>query len=206
MRLMELGFLYLLIGVGCGGALLVRSRERLADAVLLFLLWPLYGPFILMRPDIGTSSGSDSQFLDALHRADGTPLSALLPDETTARALAARLAAASRKVAEIDGLLRQPDFSEEAAQSRANELEKSGDTFAASMAGTRVQHIRRLRALRDRFARELLEVGELLAQLRVQAELVRLAGAPDSGSRDLITLLLARVEGLGSILDEEAVA
>jgi hypothetical protein len=204
MRFTELALFYAIVGIGCGMAYVFRSgvsRWAMGDAALLVGLWPLYGPFLLLNAPATTQS---KNVLDALKQADGTPLSALLPDPKTATLLTTRLGAAESKVREIEALLRQPEFSEETAIARAKELEERGDTLAASMAQGRVQNIRRLRGLRDRFARELTEVGELLAQLRVQAELVRLSGAPESNSRDLTTLLIARVEGLGAILDDDA--
>jgi hypothetical protein len=204
MRLQELAIFYLVVGIGCGVAFVIRmgrAQASLSDAILLVAFWPLYGPFLFLSAPAPTPPRS---ILDALKKADGTPLSALLPDAATATMLSERLTAAESKVREIEALLRQPEFSEEAAIARMKELEERGDTLAASMAQGRVQNIRRLRGLRDRFARELTEVGELLAQLRVQAELVRLSGAPEANSRDLTTLLIARVEGLGAILDDDA--
>ena len=65
-----------------------------------------------------------------------------------------------------------------------------------------MQNIRRLRAIRDRYARELDEVGELLAQLTTQVEVVRLAGSADASAADLVRELLARVEGLDEMLDD----
>ena len=47
-------------------------------------------------------------------------------------------------------------------------------------------------------------VGELLAQLGTQAEVVRLAGVADASTAELVRELLARVEGLDQVLDEGA--
>jgi hypothetical protein len=109
---------------------------------------------------------------------------------------------AADKVREIDGLLERPEFDEGRASARVLELEREGSSSALGTAKSRVQNIRRLRHLRDRFARELVDVEELLAQLTTQAEVVRLAGVPDSETRDLVQEILSRVEGLDSLLDD----
>jgi len=211
MKLLELGVLYALIGVGCAVATFVRSpadrAARVTDAVLVAGLWPVYGPFLMLQGRVGflgpAPTDSEEAFLAALRRARGTPLAVLLPDETQARALAARLRVAAGKVAEIEALLQTPEFSERDALQRQRELNDRGASECAqSTAGLRLQNIRRMRALRDRFARELDEVGELLAQLRTQADLVRIAGGPDPGSRDLVDEIVSRVEGLDRMIDD----
>ncbi len=207
MKLVELAALYALIGVG--GAIFAVTRvgaasARSVDAVLMFTLWPLYGPFLLTRehvPHLEPARG-EVAFLTALRRVAGTPLATLLPDERAGRALARRLRVAADKVREIDGLLERPEFDASKAQARVLELEREGSSSALGTARSRVQNIRRLRHLRDRFARELVDVEELLAQLTTQAEVVRLAGAPDSETRDLVQEILSRVEGLDSLLDD----
>jgi len=208
-KLPDLALLYGLIGLGSAVALVLRqprAERRAGDALLLGLLWPLYGPLLLARlrdQDHGTVA-SEVAFLVALRRASRTPLGALLPDESTVRALARRLRVAGGKVSEIDGLLQRPEFSEAAALERLEELRgRSASETAVSTASIRVQNIRRLRALRDRFARELDEVRELLAQLETQAEVVRLAGAPDASTTELVRELVSRVEGFDRMLDDD---
>ncbi|HET9622159.1 MAG TPA: hypothetical protein VFP84_12385, partial [Kofleriaceae bacterium] len=61
-----------------------------------------------------------------------------------------------------------------------------------------------LHALRERVRRELDEVGELVAQLVAQAELVRLQPAIAHSSGELVRELVARVEGLGDLFADEA--
>ncbi|MEM9488457.1 MAG: hypothetical protein AAGC55_04905 [Myxococcota bacterium] len=208
MNLLALMVLYLLVGAGCACARLAwraRPRGRVADAALLFGLWPLYGPFLLIswqgEPEVASS---EVAFLVALRRAGQTPLGQVLPDEATVRGLAGRLRVAASKVSEIDALLARPEFSEQDALARRDELaRRSASECAVSTASMRVQNIRRLRALRNRFATELDEVGELLAQLSTQAEVVRLAGGLDSSSADLIRELVSRVEGLDQVLDDD---
>ena len=203
MKLGELAVLYAVVGAGAAIALLLRHGAA-RDAMLLAAVWPLYGPFLLLGPGGAAGAGPQSDFLDALKRASSTPLGKLLPDETTARALARRIDVAESRIAEIERLLAQPEFREDAAAERIRELTARGASDAAvAHAGWRVQNIRRLRALRDRSARELDEVRELIAQLRTQAEVVRLAGAPAEGGEGLVRELLYRVEGLDQVLDAD---
>lgn len=202
--LAECAVLYVLIGAGCAVALVLRSngQRHPADVALLLAVWPLYAPFLLSSAPAAIP-GRPTDFLDAIQRAAGTPLASLLPSPAAAAGLNARVLAAEQRVAEIELLLAQPEFSETAALARSQDLEARGETLAASIAATRARNIRQLQQLRDRFRRELSEINELLAQLRLQAELVRLAGAADGGSREVVQTLLARVDGLGAILEEE---
>lgn len=229
MSLAPLAALYLAVGAGCVVAYWAalgrvatsagRGRMAVADAVLLGLLWPLYGPFLLMRSDddapvdgpAARPEAREVAFLSALRRARQTPLGAVLPDEATARALAQRLRVAAAKVAEIDGLLAQPVFDEDDVRRRLDDLTaRAASEWAVATARMRLQNIHRLRALRHRFAAELDEVGELLVQLTTQAEVLRLAGpaAPSASVEapgdvaDLVRELVSRVEGLDQMLDD----
>ena len=212
MKLVELGLLYALIGVGCAVAVIARPAadraRRVTDAVLVAGLWPLYGPFLVLQGRAGVvefaPTESEEAFLAALRRARGTPLAVLLPDENQVLALASRLRVASGKVAEIDALLLRPEYCERDALQRRSELQgRNASECAQSSASLRLQNIRRMRALRDRFARELDDVGELLVQLRTQADLVRIAGVADPGSRDLVDEIVSRVEGLDRMIDDD---
>ncbi|WP_428265951.1 hypothetical protein [Haliangium sp.] len=226
MTLVPLAGLYAVVGLGCVVAWVGLGRRAAAaaqagragaavDGVLLGLLWPLYGPFLLARlgavaeaaPE-PAPSGREVAFLSALRRARDTALGALLPDEASARALAGRLRVAAGKVAEIDALLAQPAFDEDDARARLDGLRaRAASDYAQSTAAMRVSNIRRLRALRHRFATELDEVGELLVQLTTHAEVLRLAGpggADDNAdSRALVRELVSRVEGLDEMLDDD---
>lgn len=224
MSLAPLAALYVAVGAGCvvaywaatarGSAAGTAGRMAVADGVLLGILWPLYGPFLLMREGEAPVHGpaaTEVAFLAALRRARLTPLGAVLPDEATARALAERLRVAAAKVAEIDALLAQPVFDEDDVRRRLDELGARGASeWAVTTARMRLQNILRLRALRHRFAGELDEVGELLVQLTTQAEVLRLAG-PAAGAQaggpgevaDLVHELVSRVEGLDQMLDDD---
>jgi hypothetical protein len=210
MRLLDLAVVYLIVGAAAMAALSsprARGRWQIGDALLLFTLWPLYGPFLLLKltESAPGPAGSDVAFLLALGQARHTSLGALCPDPATVRKLARRLTVAEGKVKEIDALLGKPEFSETGALARQAELaDKGASETALKTAGMRLVNIRRLRALRERFVRELDEVAEILAQLRTQAEVMRLQGTPDSSCQDLLRELLSRVEGLDEMLDDDA--
>jgi hypothetical protein len=146
--------------------------------------------------------------LTALARVQGSPLSPLLPDTGSVHCLAAKLTEASTRIEELDEVLARPTFDLPAALARSNELANQGSASADARASAaiRVQNIERLRDLRARFVAEVDEIDELLSQLVIQVEVVRFVGAAqtdkDDGLRDLVAELLARVEGLGQMLDD----
>jgi hypothetical protein len=205
MRIAELAALYVLVGVGAAAGLLAVRRPltpaTFVDAALLGTFWPLYGPFVLLqgRADAETAGTAVEAGLDE------APLAALLPDRATAEALEERLRLAEARIAEIDALLRQPALDEAAAEARWRALDARGDARAAATARQRVQSIRRLRGLRQRFADELVEVREIVAQFRIQAEVVRLSGEGDGAeARSLLDELHARLDALDEMLGEPA--
>ncbi|MBI3072342.1 MAG: hypothetical protein HYY84_09510 [Deltaproteobacteria bacterium] len=205
MNLATLIILYACVGTGCAVVALVRGRASWSsggDAGLLLLFWPLYGPFVIVRdrePD-GRGAG-DLQLAETLRLARRTPLAEILPDEAAIVRLSARVIEVSQNVSEIDRLLNDKAMSELAAEERQRELEAAGNARAAHIVSLRREQIARLRALRGRLLHELNEINELLAQLRVQAELIRLSGAPGHDSRELVSEIVFRVEGLSAVTD-----
>ncbi|MBH24730.1 MAG: hypothetical protein CMH57_09820 [Myxococcales bacterium] len=210
--------LYVIIGLGCAVTLFATRRHeaQLVDGLLLFTLWPLFGPFVLTRgeespggssPRMGPAHGLDPEdpddLLDALRRAGGGPLAALLPDVDAGRQLARRLQVAREHVAEIDRLFQLEQYSEEAALARQRELRDRGDDRSASMIDNRLQIIRRLRRMRERFNQEIQQIRETLTQLQIQAELVRIAGTADRDTRDMVEDLVQRIQGLEDVMTEE---
>lgn len=189
MSLTALALAYLGIGVGVMTVLAAARRAtRAADVVLAALLWPLYGPLLIA----GRGAAAD----DAERR-----LLAALPDRAAAGALAARLRDARARLGELDDLLARPDFDTTAAEHRAGELAATGATAAAAAAQMRVRTLGRLYDLRARYRSELAEVGELVAQLAAQLELMRLDPGAATASSELVHELIARVEALGVVLE-----
>jgi len=200
--LVNLGIGYLAVGAALALAIAVaRRRLSPADAVLVVGLWPMYAPLALAR---ATEPRREAELLAALARAKASPLAGVLPDAESVRILGGRLREAGARLGELDALLARPDFDPAAAERRAAELAARGATAAAATAQLRVRTLGQLRALRERYRSELDEVGELIAQLVTQAELVRLQPAIAHSSGELVRELVARVEGLGDLFAYQA--
>jgi hypothetical protein len=200
--LVSLGVGYLAVGAALALAIAVaRRRLSPADAVLVVGLWPMYAPLALAR---ATEPRREAELLAALARAKASPLAGVLPDAESARILGGRLREAGARLGELDALLARPDFDPAAAERRAAELAARGAAAAAATAQLRVRTLGQLRALRERYRSELDEVGELIAQLVTQAELVRLQPAIAHSSGELVRELVARVEGLGDLFAYQA--
>lgn len=201
--------LYLGVGLGWAAAVIVLRRGQgealITEAALLVLFWPLYGPFMAPEPPQAPPeppAPASDPLLQTLILAQGAPLAALLPDPSQAQRLVAQVEAAIHRVGEIDALLAQPEFSVEDAQRRIAALEAADQPGAARAARGNLRNIERLAALRARSRAELQEVGELMRQLRLQAELVRLSGDQGVGPSALAAALMARVDGLEGVLND----
>jgi len=195
-----MGVVYVL--VGCGFALFVlrrRGAARTGEALLALVFWPLCAPF-LVHGASAWRAGADP--IGPFDQAQASALAGLLPGGAVVRTLADRLRAAALRIEEIDRLLARPEFSADDARARREAFAAAGDARGAAAAASRLQNVERLRALRDRSARQLDQLRELLGQLRVQAEVVRLSGSSGDGTRELVEEILARVEGLDAALDD----
>ena len=196
MTLGVLGVGYIGIGAVIAFVFTVVRRPAIVDALLLAGMWPLYAPFLLLARAPDTR---EAELLDALARAEASPLASVLPDHESARVLARQLRDAVARLAELDIVLARPDFDPAAAEVRAAELEARGATAAAATARMRVRTLGQLRGLRERYRSDLDEVRELMSQLVTQAELVRLEPGVAQASTELVRELVARVEGLGDL-------
>ena len=205
MRVLDLGVLYMIIGVGCVIVLWYRASERPSglSSLLILVLWPVYAPYELAGSGDGprsTTPGPDGAFLETMLRIEGTPLEGLLPDQATAHQIAARLRAAQQRVEDIDRTLTGEGFNRDAAVARLEELEAKGDEVSTGAARRRLQNIDQLRALRVNATQRLEQVGELLLQLKTQAEVLRLAGEVDDGTRELFEELMRRLDGMDELM------
>lgn len=177
----EVAFLYLAIGAGCAAASLWSPPRRVTDAAMLVGLWPLVGPLLLTRPGVASPE--------------------LAPEHGD---LAGRAAAARRRLEQFDRTLARPELDLERAEARVRQLEKSGSDRALAAARRRVETIAGFVDRRKRLADELEELGELLAQLQTQSEIVRLSGVAEIGGEpvgDLIADIEARLFGVEQMLE-----
>ena len=133
----------------------------------------------------------------------GTSLEGLLSTDAAAR-IAAEVARASARQAELEALLTKDEFDLQAAEARALSLEKeAGSPRAIATARLHVDNIRRLCALRDRDARSLDELADLVQALRTQLVLARFEGSSVEGASGIVSEVWARVEGLGAAMDTD---
>lgn len=222
MRLPQLMIFYVIIGLGAGVALAMWQRKQretnLIDVLLLALCWPLFGPFVLMRAEPAQEDGPHERTLgsplegdfgedalDALRRAGGAPLAALLPDMQTSKRLMARMKMAHERAHEIERLLERDAYSERGARARQLELRQRGDEESAQMIEQRLQMIGRLKRMREDFTRELTQIEEIMTQLTLQAEMVRIAGSVNDDTREMALELVTRLQGLEEVIAQDGI-
>jgi len=181
----------------------LKRRMSLGDALWIVGLWPLYAPMSFAQTSTGENH-REAELARALARAKASPLAGVLPDAESVRILGGRLHEAGARLVDLDEVLARPDFDPAMASARATELSARGATSAAATAQLRVRTLGQLHALRERYRLELDEVGELIAQLVAQAELVRLQPAVAHASGELVRELVARLEGLGELFAYQA--
>lgn len=228
MSLRDLLILYAVLGVACAVAIYrssTESRPRAAMAAALALpLWPLWAPIALTstrsRPTASWASDADSRsraarspvseaasrveaaLREGVEACAGTSLESLLPRDAAAR-IAAEVRRASERHAELTAVLGREGFDVAAAERRVVALEKSSAS-ARSLATARLhfENVKRLAALRDRDARALEELADLVQALRTQLTLARFAGSSVEGVGGIVSEVWARVEGLGAALGD----
>ncbi|WP_437668861.1 hypothetical protein [Sorangium sp. So ce131] len=212
MSLRDLAALYLLAGLACAVAVYrasLEGRRRAAlSAALCVPLWPIWAPVALTSTSARGEGGERPRAASAAARVQGalregvdacagTAFEALLSREAASR-IEAEVARAAARHAELDALLRRVGFDEAAAAERVAALEQGGaGGRALATAHLHLDNIRRLRAMRDRDARALEELADLVHALRTQLVLARFAGSSVEGASGIVSEVWARVEGLG---------
>ena len=221
MSLRDLAILYLVAGLACAVAVYRSSTESgpkaVAAAALAVPLWPIWAPIALTAshrvPSASVRLGAtaaaarmESALREGVEACAGTSFEALLSREAATRIQAEVTRAASRH-AELDALLRRDGFDDVAAAARVAELEQTrASTRALATARLHLDNVRRLRAMRDRDARALEELADLVQALRTQLVLARFAGSSVEGVGGIVSEVWARVEGLGAAIDAHEVA
>ncbi|XYH93145.1 hypothetical protein ACMHYB_35485 [Sorangium sp. So ce1128] len=218
MSLRDLAVLYLIAGLACAVAV-YRAARTVGDgerrraalsAALCVPLWPIWAPVALTTSRVepagspGTAAAAarvQSALRDGVSACAGTSFEALLSREAASR-IEAEVTRAAARHAELDALLRQSGFDEAAAAARVAEIERGGAPGRAlATAHLHLENIRRLRAMRDRDARALEELADLVQALRTQLVLARFAGSTVEGVGGIVSEVWARVEGLGAAID-----
>lgn len=210
MRLLDLGALYLLVGVGCAIALRLRrsgATSAWTDALLTATLWPLVLPTRLgatravVSPNAPRIEHERALLVTALDlaraRLQPGSLGTLLPNAAQVDRLMRHLEGLDAKVHELDEVLSGEEFAPTHAERRLREGDRAG-------AGSAADALRRLTALRARAAQERDDLLALCARLRMQVTVLRFAeGAADDDLGELVHELLARVEGAGAAMEGE---
>jgi hypothetical protein len=212
MNLLEVATLYLIAGaisaVVLGRHRRETGRRQLLYLVLALLLWPLWLPVILAQPKpeaSGTTTGisaSEQTLWQGYEAVKGTPLEKLLPRESVER-IAAELRRVGQRDRELTQILLQPSFSLDGARARVAALEQQNTSpRALALALRHRENIERLVTLQARDRQVLGELGDWLSILRTQLVLARYSGSSVEGIGDIFAEVCARVEVLGSTLDE----
>ncbi len=189
MKFIPMLALYLLIGLGLGVAVLVRKNHPLSDALLMWVAWPLLAPLWFLSPPSQSTKGEE--------KTSG------LDDDIQTRA-SQSIERASARCKAIDALLARPDFQADAIEARVANLKAAGEHRAAQLAARRLAQLEHLIRLRAGYNAQLEEVKELMAQLEIQNEMVRIAGGDAGDARDLASTLLVQIESLDDVLSLEA--
>jgi hypothetical protein len=210
--LVDLGILY--VSAGAVSALVLHRRERsrgrraVVRSLLAIPLWPLWLPVALASggdfhaAGSGNLGGTAAALLEGHEAVRGTPLEALLPRDAVERILGEVRRAGERRE-ELRTLLARASFGLESARSHVERLEREGAS-ARTLASARLHlaNVERLDALRRRDDLALEELGELVSALRTQLVLARYAGSSPEGAGDIVSEMWARVEVLGTTMDE----
>jgi hypothetical protein len=223
MSLRDLAAIYLVLGVACAVAIYRTSPERgvsaLASAALAVPLWPLWGPVVLTStkrppapalsalspssPVAGAAARIEAALREGVAVCAGTSLEALLPRDAADR-ISAEVHRAARRHDELSALLGREGFDRAAAEARLAELTRAeASARALSTARLHLDNVRRLGAMRDRDARALDELADLMQALRAQLVVAQFEGAQAEGAGGIVSEMWARVEGLGVALGDD---
>src|SRR5262245_18063844 len=201
MNLMDLALLYGAAGLACAVAVYrssTESRPRAAAAAALAVpLWPLWAPIALTssrarrpaspwaeeargRSPRSVTSEAAARIDAALHEGveacAGTSLESLLPGDAASR-ISAEVARAAARHAELMTVLGRQEFDVVSAERRVAELEAAPNPARALIsARLHPEIVKRLVSLRDRDARGIEELADLVQALRTQLVLARFAG------------------------------
>jgi hypothetical protein len=214
MSLRELVFAYFVVGAGCAAVVLWRRRDtaasRFASAAATVILWPLWAPFALGKPepkrassdrDSGTVARIERALGEAAEAAAGTPLGEIFSRPVAERILA-EVSRVATRIGEMRALVLHAGFNVILSAQRIQDLEARGAPERA-VATARLQHesFVRLDRLLAGDVQALDDLADLLEALRAQLLLARYSGSIAESAEAIVSEVWARLEGLGAVMD-----
>ncbi|TNE48583.1 MAG: hypothetical protein EP343_15990 [Deltaproteobacteria bacterium] len=210
MRLTETVFLYGAVGVTCGIAFARQVDEspqaRYLKASLSLLFWPLLFPLLLPRSvprdvtwrkqwEKGPFHESIDSLLqsvnDALHQAEEHVSWPMERERNSMEKLSQHLYRWDGRIAELNGLLEQPDFNKEHAEALLVEREERGAKAPAESARIHLANVCKLHDLRGKLISSMEEALAMLERVRSQVTLLRFTGeSSNEMKRDMEDILL----------------
>jgi len=212
--------LYLMLGTGVAGALLVRDGlQGAAGATRLVtacLFWPIFVPVLLAplpaaQPDAAQAAISDaatgdpiqteivrveSELKGALQTLDGWAEGALALEDARFDELSNAWRVQARRIRELGELLR--------ASGDESSPQSDGESTLVSIAPSvraRRDNIQRLKQLHQRMQNDLLGNLAWVRELVTLIHLAKYTGAPASRAEELVAQIAAAVEGLSEVSD-----
>lgn len=205
MRILDLGAVYVALGLLFLVAMVRRARRSPVDAVLLVVLWPLYLPVLLSEgaafPTAKRSSSSSllvtehEEMRRALGSVNDPTVARLLPSPQHIEKLFDHVRSLDEKVKELDEVLSRDELDLGKATRALREAESKGGS-SQKHAESVLASVRRLLALRDRALRERDELLSLSRRLRLAVTVLRFSGGAEEDVGGIVAEIVGRVEGV----------
>jgi hypothetical protein len=205
--------LYLMLGAGIAGALLVREglqsaagAMRLASACLF---WPMFVP-VLLAPQPGAEPETSASAIAAQAKADPIQAEIARVESELEGALRTLDGWAEGTLALEDARFEELGHAWRVQAQRIRELGElliaSGDEpspmdSSAPSVRARRDNIERLKQLHQRMQNDLLENLAWVRELVTLIHLAKYTGAPASRAEELVAQIAAAVEGLSEVSD-----
>lgn len=218
MGLASTTIIYAAIGLCVAAALTLRQEDvgaahRVGTFALGAVFWPFFAPGLLAGrgPSAGDTPAvpatphtpqirtAEARLLSALARVEGIAEEVLAPEVARVRAITGQLGSMERRVAEMDDLLRSPEFDAAAAEAALASLAVRAvpeDDPRVQSVRARLRNLERLRALRDRTFSDLERVCLKLEEMSSQLQLLKFAGRPDAEVVRLVKDIAESIEGV----------
>jgi hypothetical protein len=209
MGLASTAVLYAAIGLCIASALTLRQErvgaaQRVGAFALGAVFWPFFAPGLLAAratpvPHAPQARIAEARLLAALEKVEGIAEEVLAPEVARVRAITGQLGSMERRVAEMDELLRSPEFDPAAAKAALESLALRAvldDDPRVQSVRARLRNLERLRTLRDRTASDLERVCLKLEEMSSHLQLLKFAGRPDAEVVRLVKDIAESVEGV----------